>query len=149
MTLHKLSRQVRLVARGEILAIEAKLAFAVRRALFAVLALLFAGLGLVLLNIGLFAYLTPLWGPVWTPAGLGFINLALAGVAFAISALMKPGPELALAEDIRNMAGEQLEAEIQSSSLGGGLEKAALSGLIVPALSAILGALAKRRQPDG
>ena len=149
MTLHNVSRQARLVARGEILAIQAKLAFAMKRALFAMLALLFAGLGLVFVNIGLFAYLTPHWGPVWTPVGLGLINLALGVVAMLVAALMKPGPELALAEDIRNMAGEQLEAEIRSSTLGGGLERVALSGLLVPALTAILGALAKRRQSNG
>lgn len=147
MTLYNVTRQARLAARGEILAIQAKFAFAMKRALFALLALLFAGLGLVFINIGLFAYLTPLWGPVWTPAGLGLINLALGMAAILIAALLKPGPEVALAEDIRNMAGEQLEAEIRSSAFGGGGERAALSGLIIPALTAILGAVAKRRQP--
>jgi hypothetical protein len=153
MNLQHMTRQVRLIVRGEMLMIQAKLAHATRRALMAGLALLFAGVGLVFVNIGLYAVLTPLWGPVWTPVGLGLINLALALAALAVTVLMKPGPELALAEDIRNMAGEQLEAEIRSDplagALSGGLDRSAMAGLLVPALTAIVGALARRRQDKG
>lgn len=149
-TLNTLSRHVRLIIRGEMLAVQAKLAFTLRRSLFAAFALLFAGLGLVFVNIGLFAYLTPLWGPVWTPMGLGLINIALAMLALVIAAMLKPGPELALAEEIRNMAGESLEADIRSASLGqmlgGGLERGAMAGLLLPAVTSIIGALAKRRR---
>jgi hypothetical protein len=150
MTMQHLSRHVRLVIRGEVLAVQAKLAFAMRRTLFVGLALLFAGLGLVFLNVGLFAFLSPLWGPVWTPAGLGLINIALAILALAIAAVMKPGPELALAEEIRNMAGESLDADFKSFSLagalGGGLDRGALPGLLIPAVSAIVGAIARRKK---
>lgn len=149
-TLNTVSRHVRLIIRGEMLAVQAKLAFTMRRTLFAAFALLFAGLGLVFVNIGLFAFLTPLWGPVWTPMGLGLINIALAALALVIAAALKPGPELALAEEIRNMAGESLEADIRSASLGqmlgGGLERGAMAGLLLPAVTSIIGALAKRRR---
>lgn len=149
-TLNTLSRHVRLIIRGEMLAVQAKLAFTMRRTLFAAFALLFAGLGLVFVNIGLFAFLTPLWGPVWTPMGLGLINIALAALALVIAAALKPGPELALAEEIRNMAGESLEADIRSASLGqmlgGGLDRGAMAGLLLPAVTSIIGALAKRRR---
>ena len=121
MNLNNLSRHVRLIIRGELLTVQAKLAFAMRRTLFAGLALLFAGLGLVFVNMGLFAFLTPLWGPVWTPMGLGLINIALALAVLAVAAVMKPGPELALAEEMRNLAGESLEAEFRSASPGGAL----------------------------
>jgi hypothetical protein len=150
MNLQHLSRHVRLIIRGEVLAVQAKLAFAMRRTLFAALALLFAGLGIVFVNIGLFAYLGPLWGPVWTPVGLGLINIALALAALAFAATMKPGPELALAEEIRNMAGEQIEAEIRSTTLtgalGGGLDRSMVSGLLLPAVTAIVGAMARRKK---
>lgn len=153
MNLQHMTRQVRLIVRGEMLMVQAKLAFATRRALVAGLALLFAGVGLVFVNIGLYAVLTPLWGAVWTPLGLGLINLALALAALALAAAMKPGPELALAEDIRNMASEQLEAGIRSDplagALGGGFDRSAVTGLLVPALTAIVGALARRRQEKG
>ena len=81
MNFNNLSRHIRLIVRGELLMLQAKLAFAMKRSAFVGFALLFAGLGLVFINMGLFAWLSPLWGTVWTPAGLGLINLALAGLA--------------------------------------------------------------------
>lgn len=151
MTMTTLSRQIRLMLRAEILVIQAKLTFAARRGTMLAFALLFAGLGLVFLNMGLFAWLSPLWGPVWTPIGLGFINLLLAVAAMALAALAKPGPELQLAEEIRAMAGESLEAEFRSTPLlgmlGGGGSAAA--GLLAPAMSMIIGALGRRRRQPG
>ena len=149
MNLQKLSRDVRLAVRGEMLVVQAKLAFNMRRAVIAALALLFAGLGFVFVNMGLFAFLSPSWGPVWTPAGLGLINIALALAALGYAAAMKPGPELALAEEIRNMAGSEVETDIRSASLAGalgaGIDRPA-AALLVPAVSAIVGALARRRK---
>lgn len=149
MNLQKLSRDVKLAVRGEVLVAQAKLAFAARRALFAAFALLFAGLGIVFVNIGIFAFLVPLWGPVWTPVGLGLINIVLALAAVAYAAVMKPGPELALAEEIRSLAGSEVESDIRSASLagaiGGGLDRPA-AALLVPAITAIIGAMARRRK---
>ena len=149
MNLQKLSRDVRLAVRGEMLVAQAKLAFATRRALFAALALLFAGLGIVFVNIGLFAFLDPLWGPVWTPIGLGLINILLALAAVGYAAVMKPGPDLALAEEIRNLAGSEVENDIRSASLAGalgaGIDRPA-AALLVPAITAIVGAMARRRK---
>lgn len=149
MNLQKLSRDVRLAVRGEMLVVQAKLAFTMRRSVIAALALLFAGLGIVFVNIGLFAFLGPLWGPVWTPVGLGLINIALALLAAGYAAVMKPGPELALAEEIRNMAGSEVETEVRSASLSGllgaGIDRPA-AALLVPAVTAIVGALARRRK---
>jgi hypothetical protein len=149
MNMHILSRQARLLMRSELLVVQAKLAFTMRRALLAALALILAGLGLVFVNIGLFAFLTPLWGPVWTPMGLGLINIGLAAIAILIAALMKPGPELALAEELRNMAGEALEAEVRAApllaALSGGYDRSAMAGLLLPAITSIIGALSRRR----
>lgn len=149
MSMTTLSRQLRLMLRGEILVIKAELAFAARRGAMLALALLFAGLGLVFVNMGLYAWLSPYWGPVWTPAGLGLINVALAALALVLAAMAKPGPELQLAEEIRDMAGETLEAEIRATPLlgmlGGGGGGTAAAGLLVPAMSMIIGAMGKRR----
>lgn len=149
MNLNNLSRHIRLIIRGELLLVQAKMAFAMRRSVFVAFALLFAGLGLVFLNMGLFAWLSPLWGPVWTPVGLGLINVALAAAALALAAFMKPGPEMALAEEIRNMAAESIETEIRATPLMGslvGAERTAVAGLILPAITAIIGSLARRRR---
>lgn len=146
MNFNSLSRHIRLVLRGELLLLQAKLAFALKRSAILGLALLFAGLGLVFINIGVFAWLSPLWGPVWTPVGLGLINLALAAAALAIAAVVKPGPDMALAEEIRVMAAESMEAEIRSAPLMGGLGGGSMAGLVLPAISTIIGAMAKRRK---
>jgi hypothetical protein len=146
MNFNTLSRHIRLIMRGELLMLQAKLAFAMKRSAFVGFALLFAGLGLVFVNIGLFAWLQPLWGPVWTPAGLGLINLALAVAALAIAAVVKPGPEMALAEEIRNMAADSIETEFKSAPLMGGFSGGSMAGLVLPAISTIIGAMAKRRQ---
>ena len=150
MNLHNISRHGRIFIRGELLAVQAKLAFAMRRTALLSLALVFLALGMILINIGLYAYLQPLWGPVWAPAGLGLINVALAGLAILVASIMKPGPELAMAEELRNMAGDALEAEVKSGSivggLAGGLDRAGMSSLVLPAITTIIGALAKRRQ---
>ena len=146
MSFNSLSRHIRLIVRGEMLLLQAKLGFALKRSAFVGFALLFAGLGLVFVNIGLFAWLSPLWGPVGTPLGLGLINLVLAAVALAVALFVKPGPEMALAEEIRNMAAESIETEIRSTPLMGGLGSSSMAGLVLPAVSTIIGAMAKRRK---
>lgn len=146
MNFNALSRHIRLIMRGELLLVQAKLAFAMKRSAFVGFALLFAGLGLVFLNIGVYAWLLPLWGAVWTPLGLGLINLALAAAALAIAAVVRPGPEMALAEEIRNMAAESIETEIRSAPLMGGLGGGSMAGLVLPAVSTIIGAMARRRK---
>jgi len=82
---------------------------------------------------------------VWTPAGLGLINLGLAAAALAIAAFVKPGPDMALAEEIRNMAADQLETEIRSAPLLGGLGGGSMAGLVLPAVTTIIGAMSRRR----
>ena len=146
MNVNNLSRHISLIIRGELLMLQARLGFAMKRSLFAGFALLFAGLGLVFVNMGLFAWLSPQWGPVWTPAGLGLINLALAGAALLVAAFLKPGPEMALAEEIRNMAAESIETEIRSAPLMGGLGGGSMAGLVLPAITTIIGAMARRRK---
>ena len=146
MNFNNLSRHIRLIVRGELLMVQAKLAFAMKRSAFVAFALVFAGLGLVFVNMGLFAWLSPLWGPVWTPAGLGLINLGLAAAALALAAIIKPGPEMALAEEIRNMAADSIETEIRSTPLMGGLGGGSMAGLVLPAITTIIGAMARRHK---
>ena len=150
MNLHTVSRHARLVVRSEMLLAQAKLSLTLRKAVLVAFALLLAGLGLVFLNMALFAVLTPLWGPVWTPAGLGLINLGLAIMAVLVAAVMKPGPEAAIAEELRNTAGEALETELRTNplamGLSGGLDRGALAGLMLPALSTVISVLSKRKK---
>lgn len=153
MNINNLSRHVRLIIRGEMLVAQAKLAHAMRRGAFLAFALLFAGLGLVFVNVGVYQFLLPLWGAVWTPIGLGLINMVLAAVALVIAATLKPGADLAMAEEIRAMAGQSFEAEMKSASfgdvLGGGVQGAAVTGLLIPAITTLLRSFGKRRKTEG
>ncbi|MCX7344557.1 MAG: hypothetical protein NTU78_02260, partial [Alphaproteobacteria bacterium] len=79
-------------------------------------------------------------------------NFALAGIALLIAALVKPGPEIALAEELRNLSTQEIEAELRAMPLLGGLgsgDRLQMTQLIVPALTAIIGSLAKRRKSQG
>ena len=152
MSMQAITRHVRILLRSELLAAQARLSYALRRSAVTVCALIFAGLGLVFVNMGLYAWLLPQWGAVWTPAGLGFINFALAGIALLIAALVKPGPEIALAEELRNLSTQEIETELRAMPLLGGLgsgDRLQMTQLVVPALTAIIGSLARRRKTQG
>jgi hypothetical protein len=152
MTMQAITRHGRILLRSELLAAQARLSYALKRSAVTICALLFAGLGLVFINMGFFAWLLPHWGAVWTPAGLGLINFGLAGLALLIAALVRPGPEIALAEELRNLSTQEIETELRSmpflGALGGG-DKLQMTQLLVPALTAIIGSLAKRRKTQG
>jgi hypothetical protein len=143
MNVQNLSRHLRLIGRAELLAIHAKLDFVIRRTLLISVALLIAGIGVVFVNIGLFTYLNPLWGPVWAPMGLGLINIVLALGALLAAAMLKPGPELALAEELRSLAGESLEAEITSAT------PLSIPGLLLPTVTTIISAVRRHRKEKG
>ena len=92
--------------------------------------------------------------PAWADIVLmPLINIALAVAALVLAALIKPGPEMALAEEIRNMAAQSMETEMRATpmmgALGGGLDRSAMAGLVLPALTAIIGGLARRRREKG
>ena len=108
MNLQSLARNARLYARAEGLVAEIRLRLLVRKLVLSLLAVAFALLGLVFVNMALFNYLVSAWGPVWTPLALGLVNFALAIPVLLIAASAKPGPELAMAEDLRKAAGAAL-----------------------------------------
>jgi hypothetical protein len=152
MSMQAITRHVRILVRSELLAAQARLSHALRRSTVVVCALLFAGIGLVFINIGLYAWLLPHWGSVWTPVGLGLINFVLAGIAVLAAALVRPGPEIALAEELRNLSTQEIETELRAMPLLGGLgsgDRLQMTQLILPALTSIIGALAKRRKTQG
>ncbi len=150
MNLQSLARNLRIYFRIEMIMAEARLKFMARKAGLMALALALAVFGLALLNVGLFAFLLPIWGPVWTPVGLGGINLLLALVAVILAAVAKPGAELELAEDMRKVTASAIERDLTSGAAGLGalgtyLEGGRTLSLVVPALSAIIGALRKKK----
>lgn len=149
MNIAALARNVRIYLRSEAIAAEARLNFLVRKTGLLALAGAFAIFGLVLLNVGLYAFLLPIWGTVWTPAGLGLINLGLALLALVLAALAKPGPEVELAAELRSSAAAAIEDELKSGSGLGALASYVQGGqmapLLIPAMTAIIGALRRRK----
>ena len=101
MNLQSLARNARLYARAEGLVAEIRLRQLARKFALSVFAVAIALLGLVFVHIALFNYLESAWGPMWTPLALGLANLALAGPVLLFASTAKPGPELAMAEDLR------------------------------------------------
>ncbi len=151
MNLQSLARNTRLYARAEGLVAEIRLRLLARKLVLSVLAVAVALLGLVFVNIALFNYLESAWGPVWTPLALGLANLALAVPLLLIAAAAKPGPELAMAEDLRKAAAAALEADFQAGqglagALGGFAGDSNAARLLIPTIGLIIGAL-RRKKP--
>lgn len=151
MNLQSLARNARLYARAEALVAEIRLRLLARKLVLSVLAVAVALLGLVFVNIALFNYLESAWGPVWTPLALGVANFALAIPVLLIATSAKPGPELAMAEDLRKAAGAALEADFQAGQgLAGTLSSFAgdsnAARLLIPTIGLIIGAL-RRKKP--
>jgi hypothetical protein len=147
MNLQSLARNARLYARAEGLVAEIRLRLLARKLVFSVLAVAIALLGLVFVNIALFNYLESTWGPVWTPLALGLVNFALAVPVLLIAASAKPGPELAMAEDLRKAAAAALEEDFHSGqSLGGFAGESNAARLLIPTIGLIIGAL-RRKKP--
>ena len=140
MNLQNLSRHVRLIVRAENLMIQTKLAFVMRRSLLIGVALMMAGIGAVFINISLFAYLSPLWGPVLAPMGLGLINIVLALGALVAAVTLKPGPELVLAAELRRLASESLETKIMSAP------PLSIPSLLLPTITTIVAAVQRYRK---
>ena len=152
MNTHILIRHARILLRSELLAAQARLSHVLRKGSFAACALLFLGIGVVFLNIGLYAWLLPYWGAVWTPIGLGLLNFALAALATVLALVVRPGPELALAEEMRSLSTQEIETELRSAPLLGafaGGDRSQALQLLLPALTAILGSFLKRRKSQG
>lgn len=147
MNLQSLARNARLYARAEGLVAEIRLRLLVRKLVLSVLAVAVALLGLVFVNMALFNYLVSAWGPVWTPLALGLVNFALAVPVLLIAASAKPGPELAMAEDLRKAAGAALEEDFHSDQgLGGFAGESNAARLLIPTIGLIIGAL-RRKKP--
>ena len=146
MNLQSLARNARLYARAEGLVAEIRLRLLARKFALSVFAVAIALLGLVFVNIALFNYLESAWGPVWTPLALGLANLALAVPVLLFASTAKPGPELAMAEDLRKAATAALDADFHTSqsladSLGGLAGESNAARLLIPTIGLIIGAL--------
>jgi len=153
MNIQSLAKNTQLYVRAEILVAEIKLRLYFRKLALAFFAVAVALMGLALFNLSLFRALDTSWGPIWTPLILGIANFALALVAVLIAALAKPGPELAMAEDLRKLSATAVETDFQGGQVLGGLIggnsfEAGAARLLIPALASIIGALRRKKASE-
>lgn len=150
MSLANVTHAARVYARAEMLTARIRLEASARRIIAVAVAVFLALIGLVFVNIALYAAMLAAWGPVWTPLSLALLDFALAGVAVGFAALSGPGRELVLAEEMKTVAGEALEEQVQAVIPGAGLmgmagDSASLR-LLVPLVTTIAGLL-RRKAP--
>ena len=152
MNIKTVMQSARLYARSEAMVAEIRLRVATRKIAFITLGILTGVMGLAFINVAAYIYLQTLLGPVWTPLAIGLANFAIAAIAVALAISAHPGPELAMAKELRNAASSALEDEFQTASplgslagaLGGGSDSRFVS-LLLPAVISIISALSKRK----
>jgi hypothetical protein len=152
MNIQNIARSARLYARSEAMVAEIRMRAYGRKLAFTSLAVLTSVMGLAFLNLAAFLYLQSLWGPVWTPLAIGLANFAIAAFALLAALSAHPGPELALARELRKLSGAALEEEFQAAHsvggllgvLGGGSETR-IAQLLLPAVISIVSSLGRRK----
>ena len=157
MNIQALSKSARLYARAEAMAAGIRLRLLMRKLILVLSATSIAVLGLVLINLGIFRGLETVWGPVWTPLALGFGNLLLAAVIFLMAAFLKPGRDLAMAEDLSKLAAQAVEDDLAGPGVGhtlAGLLSASsaetsTARLLVPVVATIIQAMRRKKSKDG
>ena len=154
MSIQTVVRSGRVYVRTELLVAEMRLRSYARKAAFLAVALGVALFGLGMLNVAAFLWLSEAFGPVQTALGIALANFAIAAAAFAIGYTMKPGPELQLAEEMRDTALETVEGEVsrmQSAGVTGlvtGAVEMGAARLLVPTVGALLGGLRKKKPAE-
>jgi hypothetical protein len=152
MNIQNIARSARLYARSEAMVAEIRMRAYGRRLAFTSLAVLAVMMSLAFINLAAFLYLQSLWGPVWTPLGIGLANLSIAAVALLAANSARPGPELTLAKELRKLSSGALEAEFQTPpSVGGVLgalgsgHEATIARLLLPAVISIVSSLGRTK----
>jgi hypothetical protein len=152
MNIKSLSEKARLCVRSEAMIAEILVRNYARKFILSCFAVLTTLMGLVFLNIALFTYLQTIWGPVWTPLAVGLGNFALVGLSVGFATLVKPGPELEMARELRKLSVSTLEEELQSVQVASGLfgtlaraDNSTVTKLLVPAVISIVSAMRHRK----
>lgn len=151
MNISSLVRNLRIYIRAEVIAAESRLSAKLRQSGWIAIAVALVVMALVMANIALFAALEPALGPVWTPLSLAIGNLVLAVAFLVIAMAVRPGPELALAEDLRRASAQAIEDDIHTRSgmlggIGGQMMSTGAAQLLVPTLSLVVGALKRKKR---
>jgi hypothetical protein len=155
LSIQTIARAVRLTIRSEVLVAEIRLLTYARKLMLACLALLAAFIGFAFVNVALFEFLQSLWGPMMAPLVIGLGNIVFAGVIVVAAKMVKPGSELAMAEEMRNLSESALESEFRPNHINGGMLgslAAARDGnlvkLLVPVVVSIISSMRRSKEPS-
>lgn len=134
--IEELMQDLRLLQKADSLIAQFWLRVAARRFALALFAGLVALFGLAMANLAGFRALEGALGPVWAPAVVALVDLALAAIVWALGAAIKPDSAIDLAFDVRQMAVDALQADARDlrtivDSLGSQMRsiKEAVAGL--------------------
>ncbi|EED31100.1 conserved hypothetical protein [gamma proteobacterium NOR5-3] len=107
-----LVRSLKLAWRSERLLKQNEFQITKQKILLNGLAGLVAVFGLVMLSLAVFFALVPVWGQPLAALAVGGVDLVLAGVLVAYAGSLKPGVEVEMVKEVRDMAMSDVEAEI-------------------------------------
>ena len=140
-------RHLRILWRAESIIADIHLRLLLSRSRLLSLAGLIAVFGLVMLNVAGFLALGQVWGQVWAAVAMGVIDLFICAVLVLVAMRARPGRELDLAHEVRDMALDRLEGDVADLSrfVKHPLD-AALPALIGPLTSIVVKSLKKRRE---
>ncbi len=138
MNLDTATRNLRVLLRANSIIADIRLrALATRAGLYAFAALV-AAFGLLMLDLALYLALADLWSPVRAAAAIGAGNLVLALALVAVAAQVRPGRDLAFAQEVHASALDALAGDLR----GAEAEVRALVDVVRHPLDSALPALA-------
>lgn len=107
-----LVRSLKLAWRSERLIRENEYRLGTQKLQFNALAGLVAIFGLVMISLAVFFALVPYWGQSLAALAVGGIDIVLAMVLVAYAGSLKPGAEIEMVKEVRDMALSDIEEEI-------------------------------------
>lgn len=109
-----LVRQLKILWSSERMLGEIKLKVFTHKIILGCISALAALFGLGMLNMAAFFHLQTGFGSATAALVVGLINLAFAAILIVMAQKLKPGPEIKVVEEVREMALTDLEAEAQA-----------------------------------
>lgn len=112
----RISRNVSIIWRSERLIAQRRLAVLRRQTGLMAAAGVVAGVGLIMLNVAAYLALSTRMEPALAALIVAIVNLGLAGVLVSIASNASADAEVAPVEEVRDLAMEDLEAEIKDAT---------------------------------
>jgi hypothetical protein len=111
--LDNLVRNLRVLWRAESIIADIRFRQLVTRSSLRGIAILLGVFAYLMGNLAVFFALQQIWSSVWAAAAIAAANILLAIILIAIAERARPGREMDLALEVRNMAIDALEADAQ------------------------------------